>query len=1262
LILSAFFLALPLIAFIPDLDISISMDEVLRILLIDDDEVDRMAVRQALQDAGVQTEILEVSDCASAIATLKQNHFDCAILDYTLPDGNGLHLVQEVSKAGFVVALIVLTEQGDEEVAVQLMKAGVSDYIGKAKLSPESLSRSLRNAVRLHRAEIQAREANQKLQESEERYRLVLEGANDGIWDWYIYTNEIYCNDRLFEIIGIPREQFGSDRDDFYELIHPDDRQVVMRSILAHLERGAALDVEFRLRHISGEYRYCTSRGKAQRNQQGVPFRLSGVISDITTRKQVEAELATRAQQQAAIARLGQWALAGTNLDILMNEATTLAAQTLSVEYSRVLELLPDRDSLLLRAGFGWQSELIGHAIGSSNSDTQASYTLHVNEPVVVEDVDIETRFHRSQLLDEYHIRSGSSVVIHGQNQPYGVLCVHTQHKRQFHQGDINFLQAIANILATAIEKKKSETEVHELTQALQRRVSELQTLLDVIPIGIGIAEDPECRRIRANPSLARQLRMTVIDEDAGLPSSQEHYSMPFRVYRDDQELPITEQPMQYAAAHGVEVADVEIELIHHDGKAIHLLEYAAPLFDEYGRVRGSVGAFLDITERKRTEEAQRFLAEASNLLSASLDSQTILENLAQLIVPRLADWCSVDVLSSKGEPIQQVAVTHIDPQKIEWAKELRRRYPPQLDAARGIGNVLRTGKSEFYPNVSEQLLVEVAHDAEHLNLLREVGFKSAMVVPLFAREHVQGFITLVVADSNRHYTPADLTLVEDLAHRAALAVDNAKLYRSTQEAEQNLRQAILILGEHQQQLRTLQRLTDLLNQQLTDLPNLLQVMVRTICDAISGAEFGLIVLQNHRTHQLELTAAAGHGVEKLQMKENSFAIGSGLLGQIFLTGESRLIQITPESAYLKSAEADCYTPTNIANPPSSSELPASLCAVTIESAQAGRLGVMAVGNWSDVDAFQPSDLQMLIAFGEQAAIALNNAQLINALEEREEQLAQQNETLAQQNQELEHQRQQIHLQNLKLLEAAQLKSQFLATMSHELRTPMNAIIGFSQLLLRQRHSQLGTQQRDMLERILNNGKHLLVLINDILDLSKIEAGRLEFQLQEFNLEQLIRATAEELRSLAEQKGLALNIHIHLQESQVFNDTTRLRQILVNLLSNAIKFTEKGHVCVEVCEAGNDRIRLIVQDTGIGIAQADLEHIFEEFRQIDQTLSKKYSGTGLGLAITDWLVQMMQGSISVESQLGQGSTFSIEIPRRLEVTALPETTSRTRLV
>ena len=184
------------------------MEEKLKILIVDDDEVDRMAVRRSLKTAGVQMELVEASDCQGAIATLHSDHFDCVFLDYRLPDGDGLTLVQEIRSSGFKIPLVVLTGQGDEQTAVELMKAGASDYISKGKVSPESLSRSLHNAIRVYRAERQASLANQLLKESEERYRFVLEGSNDGIWDWDITTNTVYWNDRCFEITGLSREQF----------------------------------------------------------------------------------------------------------------------------------------------------------------------------------------------------------------------------------------------------------------------------------------------------------------------------------------------------------------------------------------------------------------------------------------------------------------------------------------------------------------------------------------------------------------------------------------------------------------------------------------------------------------------------------------------------------------------------------------------------------------------------------------------------------------------------------------------------------------------------------------------------------------------------------------------------------------------------------------------------------------------------------------------------------------------------------------------
>ncbi|HBB33300.1 MAG TPA: hybrid sensor histidine kinase/response regulator [Cyanobacteria bacterium UBA8803] len=278
-------------------------------------------------------------------------------------------------------------------------------------------------------------------------------------------------------------------------------------------------------------------------------------------------------------------------------------------------------------------------------------------------------------------------------------------------------------------------------------------------------------------------------------------------------------------------------------------------------------------------------------------------------------------------------------------------------------------------------------------------------------------------------------------------------------------------------------------------------------------------------------------------------------------------------------------------------------------------------------------------------AIRIYRAEMLVTL--ANQQLRQTNERLIQQNQKLKKQQQQIQLQNLQLLEASRLKSEFLATISHELRTPLNAIMGFSQMLLLQRHGLLNQKQLEMLQRIFNNGKNLLALMNDLLDFGKIEAGRLELKPEKFNFAELVVVTTEELRPLTAGKPLSLQVNLALQNPYLVNDKSRLRQVLVNLLSNAIKFTEAGTVEVKVWEMERERVVLAIRDTGIGISEAQLKHIFEAFRQVDQTTTREYSGTGLGLAITDSLVRMMQGSIKVESQVGEGSVFQVELPRQL---------------
>ena len=243
-----------------------------------------------------------------------------------------------------------------------------------------------------------------------------------------------------------------------------------------------------------------------------------------------------------------------------------------------------------------------------------------------------------------------------------------------------------------------------------------------------------------------------------------------------------------------------------------------------------------------------------------------------------------------------------------------------------------------------------------------------------------------------------------------------------------------------------------------------------------------------------------------------------------------------------------------------------------------------------------------------------------------------------------EAQLQQIQIENLRLQEANKLKTQFLTVMSHEFRTPLNAIIGFSRLLLRQFH---GDSQATMVERIHNNGLHLLSLLSNILDLALIEAGNLQLNLEAINVAEMLQMTAAELRDLAVQKKLSLDLEVQLSNPIAINDCSRFRQILTNLIANAIKFTEAGGVKVTLTETAADELILTVQDSGIGIEPQHREQIFTAFQQVNQTINRKYSGTGLGLAMTRSLVHLMQGEIKVASQPSQGSTFTVKLPRRV---------------
>jgi signal transduction histidine kinase len=482
----------------------------------------------------------------------------------------------------------------------------------------------------------------------------------------------------------------------------------------------------------------------------------------------------------------------------------------------------------------------------------------------------------------------------------------------------------------------------------------------------------------------------------------------------------------------------------------------------------------------------------------------------------------------------------------------------------------------------------------------RGTGFRTLLVVPLVRNEVAVGLIA-VRREEKRPFSDQQIGLLQTFADQAVIAIENVHLFKELQERTEALTRSV-------RQLTALGEVGQAISSTL-DLETVLKTIVSRAVQ-LTGLDAGGIYEYDEATEQFHLRAAENMSEEMLEVLRSSpIRKGDGAVGGTAVAREPIQVPETQDEGY-KSRLRDLVIRTGRR----------ALLAVPLmhEDRIVGALAV----HRNTPGPFAPEVVELLKTFATQSALAIQNARLFREIAEKSTQLE----------------------------VASQHKSQFLASMSHELRTPLNALLGFNEMILGDVYGEVPGDMKPPLAQMQSSGKHLLRLINNVLDLAKIEAGRMELALSDYSVHDTVESVRSALRPLAADKGLELLAAVPEDIPLAYGDPGRITQCLMNLAGNSLKFTRAGKVAISVVLDDGRLLRYSVADTGIGIPADKIESLFTEFKQTDATIASEYGGTGLGLSITKKFVEMHGGRIWVESEPGRGSTFSFEIPLRAQET------------
>ncbi|SEC08953.1 Signal transduction histidine kinase [Rhizobiales bacterium GAS188] len=922
------------------------------------------------------------------------------------------------------------------------------------------------------------------------------------------------------------------------------------------------------------------------------------------------------------------------DLDTVLKTLVETAARLCHAELGWMFRRRDDRYHLA--AMFGGSDDhrqfMLDHPIGPGRGTSTERAVLE-GRVVQITDVLADPEYNRLEGQRLGGQRTMVAVPLLREGSLLGVCTLARTHVESFTQKEIELLTTFTDQAVIAIENARLLGELRQGSADLARSVDELTATSDVLKIISRSSTDLDtvlktlvetaarlCHADQAHMFRRREDRYHLV---TSLGTSEEFQQYveghPFDTGRG------TATGRAVAEGRVVQVADAlaDPEYTYLEGQRLAGFRtvVAVPLLRE----RSLLGVIA--LQRTRVEP---FTEKEIELLTTFADQAVIAMENARLfdeLRERSAELArSVDELTATSEVLKIISRSTVDLDAVlttlvetaarlchaEQAYMFRRREDryhlvTSLGASEEFrqyveGHPFDTGRGTAAGRaVAEGRVVQVADalaDPEYTYLegQRLAGFRTVVAVPLLRERSLLGVFTLSRMRVDP-FTEKEIELLTTFSDQAVIAIENARLFDELRERSADLARSV-------EELRALSVVGQAVTSSL-DLKIVLETIVARAVE-LAGAEGGALFRYKRANRRFQLWHAAGLG-EDLVAKLRDLAVHEDetALGQA--ARDNAPVELTELATMPSAPLRDIFTAAGFHS------------ALIVPLVRGNRVFGALVVQRRAAGRFGGSTVDILQTFASQSVLAIQNARLFHEIDDKSHQL------------EI----------------ASQHKSQFLANMSHELRTPLNAILGYAELLVDGIYGELSEKARAVLERVQSNGKHLLGLINDVLDLSKIEAGQLALAIDDYAITSIVQSVVAATESLARTKGLSIEVAVPSDAPIGRGDERRLTQVLLNLVGNAIKFTDSGSIRIGV-QVVKHEFDLSVSDTGSGIAEADQERIFGEFQQIDTSDTRRKGGTGLGLSISKRIVEMHGGAITVESELGKGSTFHVVIPVRAE--------------